>query len=104
MKLKYQFFIIALSLMLAGCDESDVNKKLQKKENIQSAEIVKAKEEKRKAMLNQIPVIKIPDTGHLVLMSNKSLRESRNGYSTQIIAESFTDSGRILTPQETLIY
>ncbi len=98
MKLKYQFCTIALSLMLAGCDESDVNKKLEKKVNIQSAEIINAEEERKKEILNQIPVIKIPETGHMVLMSNKSLRESRNSYSTKIIAESFTDSGRILTP------
>ena len=98
MKLIYKLCIIALLLMLTGCDESDINNKLQKKENVQSTAIVNTKEKKIKAMLDQMPVIKIPDTGHMVLMSNKSLRESRNGYSTQIIVESFTDSGRILTP------
>lgn len=69
-----------------------------KKENIQPAKIINTKEERKKEILNQIPVIKIPETGHMVIMSNKSLRESRNSYSTKIIAESFTDSGRILTP------
>lgn len=84
---------ITLSSILNRCHEVIVNK-----ENISSAEIIKVKEERRKEILNQIPVIKIPETGHMVLMSNKSLRESRNSYSTKIIAESFTDSGRILTP------
>lgn len=84
---------ITLSSILNRYHEVIVNK-----ENISSAEIIKVKEERRKEILNQIPVIKIPETGHMVLMSNKSLRESRNSYSTKIIAESFTDSGRILTP------
>ncbi|MDM2845538.1 prolyl oligopeptidase family serine peptidase, partial [Citrobacter sp. Cpo090] len=98
MKLKNLFCIITLAFILAGCDESDVNKTLQKREKIHSSEIIKDKRENEKAMLKQISVIKIPDTGHMVVMSNKSLRESRDGYSTQIIADSFTDSGRILTP------
>lgn len=75
-----------------------------KKENIQPAKIINTKEERKKEILNQIPVIKIPETGHMVIMSNKSLRESRNSYSTKIMLKALLTQGGYLLPQETLIY
>ena len=89
---------IILPLMILNMILNSYLEEIVKKENIQPAKIINTKEERKKEILNQIPVIKIPETGHMVIMSNKSLRESRNSYSTKIIAESFTDSGRILTP------
>ena len=45
-----------------------------------------------------VEVIEIPDTGHQVNVSNQSLREARNGFTTKIVEKSFTDSGNLETP------
>ncbi|HCP1876032.1 TPA: prolyl oligopeptidase family serine peptidase [Escherichia coli] len=84
-----------LIFFLTGCDNTDVNEKHREQP---SEVIAKAKKEKQQKITSNISVVKIPETGHIIPVSSKTLRQARQDFSTTIIAESFTDSGRILTP------
>lgn len=95
MSFKKYFASSLLTLFITGCDSTDVNEKHRKQP---SEEIVKTKKEKLQETIENISVVNIPETGDIIPVSSKTLRQARKDFSTTIISESFTDSGCILTP------
>lgn len=61
---------------------------------------LKNKNQKEIRSIGNVLSIKVPETGDVLIVSKKSLRESRNDFKTKIVAKSFKDSGRIMTPPE----
>lgn len=107
MKKIYQISAIVLAFLLLIAAKSYLRQAKETAKgttSTQSATIAELKKEKQerinKQIINQLSVIKIPETGHRVFVTQKSLRESRNDFTTKIVAESFTDSGRIIAPPE----